>query len=57
MEHYRGAAKENGITEDEIGTAQAIVMAVAAGRINAQFEDVRRKGKTSSPAPDGSCAC
>lgn len=37
MEHYFSVAKENGITEDEIGAAQSIVMAVSAGRINAQF--------------------
>jgi hypothetical protein len=57
MEHYLGVAKENGMTEDGIGTAQAIVMAVAAGRINAQFWEGRRRGTSSSPPPDGSCAC
>jgi len=27
MEHYLGVAKEKGITDNEIGTAQSIVMA------------------------------
>lgn len=41
MEHYLGVAKEEGIAEEEIGAAQSIVMAVSAGRINAQFRDSR----------------
>ncbi|HEX9851016.1 hypothetical protein [Candidatus Deferrimicrobium sp.] len=45
MEHYLGVAKENGITENEIGAAQSIVMAVSAGRITAQFKEVRQKKK------------
>jgi len=39
MEHYLSEAKENGISDDEIGAAQSIVMVVSAGRINAQFKD------------------
>jgi hypothetical protein len=45
MEHYLGVAKEKGITENEIGVAQSIVMAVSAGRITAQFKEVRQKKK------------
>jgi hypothetical protein len=37
MEHYFGVAKEQGITNDEIGAVQSIVMAVSGGRIRAQF--------------------
>jgi hypothetical protein len=50
MEHYLGVAKEKGITDNEIGAAQSIVMAVSAGRINAQFREVRknRNHKSSS---------
>jgi hypothetical protein len=48
MEHYLGVAKEKGITENEIGAAQSIVMAVSAGRINAQFKDVRKKQNNNS---------
>ena len=49
MEHYLGVAKEEGITEDEIGAAQAIVMAVAAGRIQAQLKDVEARAIDSDP--------
>ncbi len=41
MAHYLGVAKKEGISEEEIGAAQAIVMAVSAGRINAQFREAR----------------
>ncbi len=43
MEHYLGVARENGITQEEIGAVQAITMAVAAGRINAQTKEVQLK--------------
>jgi hypothetical protein len=49
MEAYLGVAKEQGITEDELGAAQAIVMAVAAGRIEAQVREVRARGTESAP--------
>ena len=39
MENYLSVAKEEGISDDEIGAAQSIVMAVSAGRVNAQFRD------------------
>jgi hypothetical protein len=39
MEHLFGVAKEKGLTADEIGAVQAIVMAVSAGRVRAQFQD------------------
>lgn len=39
MEHYLIVAKEEGISDDEIGAAQSIVMAVSAGRVNVQFRD------------------
>jgi len=48
MEHYLGVAKEKGITDNEIGAAQSIVMAVSAGRIKAQFREVRNKLKNKS---------
>jgi hypothetical protein len=43
MDSYLGVAKEAGVTEKEIGAAQAIVMAVSAGRINAQFGEVKKR--------------
>lgn len=39
MQHYLGVAGEEGVGEEEIGAVQALVMAVAAGRVKAQFED------------------
>lgn len=42
MKHYFGVAKDERITEDEIGAVQAIVMAVSAGRVEAQVRDATR---------------
>ena len=44
MDHYLGVAKKEGITDEEIGAVQAIVMAVNAGRVRAQFREVRTRG-------------
>ena len=41
MEHYLGVAKEVGLTDEEIGAVQSIVMAVSAGRVNAQLREVQ----------------
>jgi hypothetical protein len=46
MKEYFGVAEEEGITRDEIGAVQAIVMAVSAGRVGAQFAEARH----SSPS-------
>jgi len=35
MEHYLGVARKKGITDEEIGAVQSIVMAVEAGRVRA----------------------
>ncbi len=40
MAHYLSVAKEEGISDEEVGAAQSVVMAVSAGRINAQLRDV-----------------
>jgi len=39
MVNYLSVAKEEGISDDEIGAALSIVMAVSAGRVNAQLRD------------------
>jgi hypothetical protein len=39
MNHCLSDAKESQINDQEIGTVQAIVMAVSAGSVNAQFRD------------------
>lgn len=51
--HYLSVAKEENLTEQEIGAAQAIVMAVAAGSIDARFKDAL--GLEFSTTPDSSC--
>ncbi len=43
MEHYLGVARDEGIDEEQIGAVQAIVMAVSAGRVNAQLREVRTR--------------
>jgi hypothetical protein len=45
MEHYRGVAREEGISDDEIGAVESIVMAVSAGKVRAQFRDARIRSK------------
>lgn len=44
MRHYLGVAEEAGISEQEIGAAEAIAMAVRAGQVRAQFREPRRRG-------------
>jgi hypothetical protein len=39
MEHYFGVAKEEGLTDEEMGAVQSIVMAVSAARVRAQFQE------------------
>lgn len=41
METYFGGAEEEGLTKEELGAVQAIVMAVAAGKAGAQFREAR----------------
>lgn len=43
MQHYLGVARDMGISEEEIGAVQAVVMAVSAGKVNAQLHEVRSR--------------
>ena len=43
MEYYLGHAAKEGVTAEEIGAVQAVVMAVSAGRVNAQLGEVERR--------------
>ena len=45
MQSYFGGAKEEGISDEEIGAIQSIVMAVSAGKVSAQFREARIKHK------------
>ncbi len=47
MQSYFGGAKEEGITDEEMGAIQSIVMAVSAGKVRAQFREARIKHKKS----------
>ncbi len=47
MESYLGVAREEGVTEEEIGAIESIVMAVSAGKVSAQLNEVRSKTKVS----------
>jgi hypothetical protein len=47
MESYLGVARKKGITDEEIGAVQSIVMAVEAGRVRAQFREVRNLEENS----------
>jgi hypothetical protein len=48
MNHYFGVAEKLGCTVDEIGTVEAIVMAVSAGRVNSQFREARKDKNESA---------
>jgi len=50
MEHYLGVAEEEGLTKEQIGAVQSIVMAVSAGRVRAQFREVRIRRKKKAKA-------
>jgi hypothetical protein len=39
MQEYLGVAREEGLSDAEIGTVLSIVMAVSAGRVQAQLKD------------------
>lgn len=52
MEHYLGVAGEMGISDEEIGAVQAIVMAVSGGRVLVQFREVRWRVKVKDLAED-----
>ena len=43
MSHYFGVAKAEGLSDEEVGAVQAIVMAVSAGKVRAQFREARGK--------------
>ena len=45
-------AKEQGITNAEIGAVQSIVMAVSAGRVRAQFREARLRSRIADRAGD-----
>jgi alkylhydroperoxidase/carboxymuconolactone decarboxylase family protein YurZ len=58
MEHYLGQAGKEGVTAEEIGAVQAVVMAVSAGRVNAQLREVERRIRSErKPEPEVQQEC
>ena len=50
MEFYLGVARAEGITDEKIGAIQAVVVAVSAGKINAQLKEMRSRMKAGPSA-------
>ncbi len=53
MEFYLGGTEEAGLSQEEIGAAQSIAMAVSAGRVKAQFSGVERKHRKKNAREKG----
>ena len=47
MKYYLGVAGKDGLSKLEIGAVQALVMAVSAGKVNAQMREVEAAVKES----------
>jgi alkylhydroperoxidase/carboxymuconolactone decarboxylase family protein YurZ len=45
MEMLNGVAADKGVSEEELGTIHAIVMAVGAGRVFNQYREVCKRQK------------
>lgn len=52
MEYYLGQVEKAGITAEEIGAVQGVVMAVSAGKVNAQLREVERRMRSGRQAAD-----
>jgi alkylhydroperoxidase/carboxymuconolactone decarboxylase family protein YurZ len=50
MEYYLGQVEKEGVTAEEIGAVQAVVMAVSAGKVNAQLREVERRMRSKEYA-------
>lgn len=48
MESYFGVAKDRGISREEIGAVESIVIAVMGGQIRAKFREARRNAQRRS---------
>ena len=55
MKMYLGVAKEEGISKEELGAVQAIVMAVSGGRVMLQVKDAEDRSGEVDDA--GTCEC
>jgi alkylhydroperoxidase/carboxymuconolactone decarboxylase family protein YurZ len=48
MEYYLRQQEKEGVTDEEIGAVQSVVMAVSSGRVNAQLRQAERSVKTDA---------
>ena len=55
MQYYLEQLDDAGITEDEIGAVEAIVMAVSAGKVREQFNEVLTGETSGGCAADETC--
>ncbi len=53
MEYYLKQKEKEGVTDEEVGAVQAVVMAVSAGKVNAQLRQAER-GVKPAQAPSKS---
>ena len=53
MEYYLKQKSAEGVTDEEIGAVQAIVMAVSAGKVNAQLRQAERSVRGKDAAAEG----
>ena len=45
MDYYLGVAEKEGMSKDDVGATQALVMAVSAGKVNVQVREAEAKRK------------
>jgi len=50
MEMLSGVASEKGVSDEELGAIQAIVMLVSAGRVSAQYREVCERNQAAAKA-------
>jgi hypothetical protein len=51
MDYYLGVAEKAGLPKEDVGAIQALVMAVCAGKVNAQMREAER-GHKARAAPE-----
>jgi hypothetical protein len=50
MEMFSGVAREKGVSDEELGAIQSIVMLVSAGRVFAQYREVCERTRSATKA-------
>jgi hypothetical protein len=57
MDHYLGVAEKDGLTMDKVSAVQALVMAVPAGRVNAQMREADHRHRSHGKQTGRTGAC